>query len=656
MKHSAAEPPRQGLQTGVGAGIRGALLTLGLIAALIGAQPSRAAPQVVTVCGRDDAPGGLNLATAMAAGGDIVIRCLAGPSVITLTSTLAARGIVHVDGEGKAVLRGPVAGPLFTADVALRLSRLTVENPRSAATAGAPGAGTVIFGPKATVELDTVTTQNSRAAYVAQRLSARDSVFLRNGDAAGRATAAVIDADAVDLLRTTFTDNLDHPVAGGSSPIAGRIALSREVRIDDSTFTGNRATLLLADARVSVRRSRFQGNGTPADTWGGAWDCCGGAVTFVRADADVADSEFRGNASAGFGGAIYAIGSRLRVARSLFEGNKARVGGAVMVWGRRPLQNIWSSEDWLEPPRLELRRVRFRANTSTAAGGALAFAGTVDGDAVLFEANVSGGAGGAVAGWQAVELAAPHDGVFDGLVATTSPAAPDRLLLSRPIMVGNVAGGPGAALAAGPAAVVIGNGLLTGNRGTATGGTSGGTLSGTQLTVVNATLADNPAGGISGGTGAAVRLGNAILLRNAAYNCAVSGTLSDAGGNLQHPGIDCGVAAASQDAGLDSRYAPELLSAARGAGQVALCAADPQVRGVDVFGNPRLARGRCDVGAIEVPFPESMASALGVPRGQQAVARLVWLLVLLALLLFLLALGWAWWRRRRHRHHRRKPA
>ncbi|WP_146171953.1 hypothetical protein [Pseudoduganella armeniaca] len=37
-----------------------------------------AAPQVVTVCGRADAPGGVNLETAYAAGGIVEIRCPPG--------------------------------------------------------------------------------------------------------------------------------------------------------------------------------------------------------------------------------------------------------------------------------------------------------------------------------------------------------------------------------------------------------------------------------------------------------------------------------------------------------------------------------------------------------------------------------------------------
>jgi predicted outer membrane repeat protein len=621
------------------------VLVLGVITQVAGGALASAQQQVVTVCGRDDAPGGLNLATAIAAGGEIVIRCPAGQDAIELTGTRDARGIVHVDGEGKVTLRGPVAGPLFTADIALRLSRLTVENPRTAATSSAPGAGTIVLGPKASVGLDGVTTRTSRAAYVAQSLTAQDSVFVGNGDPAEQAAfAPVIDADSIELRRVTFTDNFDHPIAGGAPPASGRPALSRRITIEDSVFTGNRSTVLLTDARVSIRRTRFEGNGTPRDKWSGAWECCGGAITLVRADADLSDTQFRDNAAAGFGGAIYALGSRLRISRSVFERNKARVGGAVMFWGRRPKVNIWSTEDWPDAPRVELRRTQFRGNTATAFGGGLVFAGIVEGHAVLFQANVSDGTGGAIADWRAAALPEPYDGVFDALVGATDPNQADSMTLARPILVDNVAGGGGAALDAGSAAVAIGNGLVARNQIKAA---SGGALRAPKLTLVNTTVADNPAGGLAAAAGTTVRLGNTILLRNAGFNCALGGTVSDAGRNFQYPGNDCGAAVAARDPGLDSQYAPGLISAARGAGDIGMCASDPQVRGVDLRGSSRLERGRCDVGAIERPLPQTMASALGLGSGGDAAPRLLWLLVLLAIPLFLLALLWTVLRRRR---------
>jgi hypothetical protein len=192
--------------------------------------------------------------------------------------------------------------------------------------------------------------------------------------------------------------------------------------------------------------------------------------------------------------------------------------------------------------------------------------------------------------------------------------------------------------------VAIGNGLIARNQAT---GAARGAVSATKLVLVNTTVADNPAGGLVAAAGATVRLGNTILLRNAGFNCAPGSALSDAGRNIQYPGIDCGAAVSAGDPGLDGQYAPGLISAARGAGDTGMCAADPQVRGVDLFGKARLERGRCDVGAIERPLPQTIAAALGLGSGPGAVPGLLWLLVLLVILLFLLGLLWTALRRRR---------
>ncbi len=414
--------------------------------------------------------------------------------------------------------------------------------------------------------------------------------------------------------------------------------------ITDSVFSGNLATTLLQDARVSISRTRFEGNGVGSDKWGGAWACCGGAVTLVRTDSQLSDTVFSGNSSGGFGGAIYALGSKLRISGSLFQGNNARAGGAVMFWGRAPKTNIWSTGEWEEAPQLEMRRTQFKGDRAALLGGGVLFAGAVAGDAVLFQANESGGAGGAIADWRGAPLAEPYGGVFDDLVSATQENQADSIALARPILVENHASGPGAALATGTASVVIGNGLIARNQ--STGAAAAGAVSATKLVLVNTTVADNPGGGIAAGPTAAIRLGNTILLRNSEFNCAPGFSVSDAGNNLQYPHDSCGGAIAARDPGLDSQYAPGLVSAARAAGNKLLCAADPEVEGVDLMGNARLL---CDVGAIERPLPQAMASALGLGGGSRGLTRLVRLLVLLCLLLFLLGFLWAVLNRKRRR-------
>lgn len=401
---------------------------------------------------------------------------------------------------------------------------------------------------------------------------------------------------------------------------------------------------MITDARVSIRRSQFVQNGTAPERWGSAWACCGGAITLVRADAELSQVEFRGNSAGGFGGAIYAIGSRLQISQSVFEANRARAGGALMFWGRPPKLNIWSTEDWLSPLRLELRRTQFLSNTAASLGGGVLFAGVVRGDAVLFRSNESG-AGGAIADWMSAGLPDEYGMVLDALVAATQAGDSDSIALARPILVDNVAHGSGAALAAASATVDIGNGLIARNR--VSGAAGGGAMNTGKLILSNTTIADNPAGGVVVGPGGAVRITNSILLRNAGFNCSLATQLSDSGHNLQYPGNDCGAAMSATDPGLDSQYAPALSSAARGVADPVICATDRQVGGIDLFGKSRLERGRCDIGAIEQPLPAMLGSALHLGSGTNAAHRVFLLIVWLVMLCFVIGLLGAVWRRRR---------
>lgn len=619
-------------------------------AALVLALPrARAATQVVNVCGRDDAAGGLNLATALAAGGDIAIRCPAGQNAIAITVTRNVAGIASIDGDGKVTLRGPVAGPLFSAAISLRLVNLTVENPRTAATAASPGAGAIILGAAANVELSNVTTQNSLSAYSARSFTAQDSRFLQNGDPnADEAFGGTISADRIVLRHATFTGNFEHAIAGGSTPDPGRAALSRDISITDSTFSNNRASVLLTDARVNIAHTQFQSNGIPRAKWGEAWECCGGALTIVRSDAQISGATFTGNLSPGFGGAIYSLGSRVRLDGSVFQNNTARAGGAIAAWGHAPKVNIWSTGDAPFQPRLELSRTEFKSNSATVLGGAVVFAGIMSGNSVLFQSNTSATAGGAIADWNAVALPDPFGSVMQALIDASLPTPPNALSLARPIMVDNTAASRGAALAVASAAVAVGNGLIARNK--LTGGSGAAIFAAGQASLVNTTIADNPAGGIASVAGAALTLGNAILLRNQNFNCSLGGaSVSSIGGNFEYPLNDCGSVAGARDPGLDSHYSPALLSAARGAGITAQCSSNPLVLGVDLFVHQRLSGGHCDSGAIELPFPQAMASALGFGTRAESVPRLLTFLAILILLIFLIVLFCVVIRRRRRR-------
>src|SRR5262245_40856387 len=86
---------------------------LALLAIL--ALPARSETTTVTVCGTDTAVsrvGDVNLATALAAGGDIVIDCGAGPFDIRMSGAYALRAATTIDGGGVTLI-GSGKGAMF---------------------------------------------------------------------------------------------------------------------------------------------------------------------------------------------------------------------------------------------------------------------------------------------------------------------------------------------------------------------------------------------------------------------------------------------------------------------------------------------------------------------------------------------------------------
>lgn len=590
-------------------------------------------PKLVNVCGSDDAAGGLNLATAIAQGGPITIKCPAGQSEITITKTHNLTADLSIVGDVPVTLRGPMTGPMFTSTRAVALTNLRLTN-HAAVT------GSIVSGDQAAVTLASVDVEDSPSAFLVRSLHADDSRFSNNGEAGSEASAsAVINAETVEVRSSQFLGNGDHPIAGGAWPAPDRIPLSRRVSIDDSTFSGNRHTTLLIDAKVVIRGSTFDKNGRLPVTARDSWGCCGGAVTSVRSDVEVLDSDFRDNGSSGFGGAIHSIASRLTIERSTFEHNAARVGGAIMSWGHPPKLNIWSAVDWIELPRLLLSRVTFKENNATVHGGAIAFAGAVQGQGLVMTGNEAATAGGAIASWRAAALPDSYSSALEALVDNTQPVPSDEMVLARSVLTENKSGKPGAALSLSDADAIIGNSVIARNKPA-----SGAVVAGTKLRIVNTVVADNAGTGIEASVGATISVGNTIIVRNAT-NCTLAQPMLILGPNIQHPGSQCGGQIQSTDPGLDGDYAPGLISAARDAGDFGLCVTEPTVAGMDLLGRTRVGgEQKCAIGAIERNLPDTIASALTFGATQHFGPCFVWLLILL---LLAVVVGFIIWRRRR---------
>jgi len=618
-----------------------------LLAFILGAccaTPGWAAPTQVTVCGHDNAPGGVNLEQAMAIGGDIVVRCGAGPQTIEITRTHSVNGITRIDGANQLTLTGTGVAHFFKLTGTLKLASLTVRN------TNAGGVRTSIAtGGTGVIELQQVRTENTIMPYVVDSLVAEDSTFEANGDAVGYSFGSVVHAQNVTLQRAKFLRNHDHPIAGGAWRSASPVSTARRISIIDSEFTENRMTSLISDALLVVTGSTFSDNGRDTASSGGSWGCCAGALTITQSVAEISNSTFSGNKSYGFGGAIYSAGTRLTLSRTVFDGNSARIGGAVMHVGRPIRNNIWSLTPFEVAPRVTLLGAQFRNNSAEYGGGAIAWAGSIDGDAPLFAKNRSGGAGGALVNWQAIGgLPAEFAGVIAGLESKTNDVD-DSLAFSRALVVDNLAASIGG-IEAGPAAVELGNSILARNAVTGSSPRNSALSASGPVRLINTTIADHPGSGVALEGAGTLAVINTILTNNAGGACmGASGKISASVASLQYPGAACGSTIQTDNPSLGSGFRPSYLSPARDRGDTASCMAEP-VRAMDLYGSKRLTKGTCSIGAVEADLEYDISRALPPALGKHFNLGLwLWIFLFILLLAILIGLLIGCYRRRKKR-------
>jgi hypothetical protein len=198
-------------------------------------------------------------------------------------------------------------------------------------------------------------------------------------------------------------------VAAGVAPLGGaplvlsnlgRALTLRARSAGATTFSGGGASPIVVVENASAGSGRpiaFEGirfAGGSSSTGNRA-----GGVTLSRAEASFVDCEFEDNeqthASTGGGALVLVAGSRALVARSRFEGNRARNNGgaiyAVRGAGSPPVSL------WLHDSELIGNSTAGAGFTSTSAGGAIyARDAAVRIADSRFEANLAGRAGGAV--------------------------------------------------------------------------------------------------------------------------------------------------------------------------------------------------------------------------------------------------------------------
>lgn len=598
-------------------------------AALVLAATVARAETVVTACGTDTAGGGINLATALAAGGDIRIACTGGPNQITFTNPRVLPAATTIEGGGVTLI-GTGRGLMFmlNAGLPLTLRNLSIKNPSSSPTDPHIFTGIVYDAFDINVvELSNVTVTDTMLPFAVRKLVARDSTFAGNGDA-NNSDFGVVMAGDLELHNVVFRDNLSRPFYAlwRGDPIAKNEKISAHVI--QCTFERNKRPGLWMAGDLVIEKSQFVDNGDAVPfapggrgaLYGGCiflelGRSAAGAVEVVLGRATISRSTFKGNRGM-LGGAVLAWNSELTLQSSEFDANHAVSGGAVAYLSSS------GSNPFVSRMRFNLSHVKFRDNEAAKDGGALLLLGDVSGDAVQMSRNKAGESGGAfaVVGPSVSPKEAVPKAIGDDLPAPG--AQPTRVELMRTFVLDNTAAQH--AVDAGAGLVRFGNSLFARNVAT---GAGGATIDAQNVELANSTIIANKSEGLrieAGGTGGA-RVANVILASNVA-NC--TGTLAGLkidGANLQYPDSTCGAIRVA-DPSLDSRFAPTLFSAARNAGTVAVCASHDLVGGSDLYAKAR-GGARCAVGAVESDLVRDVIDKVG-PN------NFPWLLLLI--LLFLL--------------------
>ena len=240
-------------------------------------------------------------------------------------------------------------------------------------------------------------------------------------DAQGKGTAANL-----DVVGSVFTGNTAN--ASGGAILQGS-GSTGTITIDGSNFTENKAVAeggaVVSDATMLVKNSTFTGNKTTGDmTFDDAvadgnpayyGDNGGGAIfLYDHSQTTVENSEFSGNTSGTYGGAIAtrngasAENSSLTLNASTFDGNSADLwGGALYNSVKTTIGNGTSFKNntakfggaiWNEGEMYfaNTEQITFGKNTTSSAGGAIYNKGKIDKlSHILFQEN-NAAQGGAI--------------------------------------------------------------------------------------------------------------------------------------------------------------------------------------------------------------------------------------------------------------------
>ncbi len=370
---------------------------------LLGVLAGRAAAdQVVTLCASDDQAGpGVNLTSAVAGGGRVTFGCGAN-AVIQITHVHVISQTTEIDGAGAVVLDagGRPVFRLASSAATLRLSGLTIRGARPGeapdiAAIVSMGGGTIelvgsriesslnpIYTGLGTVRLTgseladdfgiginapnvEVTRSRLHGAGLLPVSSSGGSVVISDTDVWGSRPSTFLNCKLL-VQRSRFTGS------GRAGDSGGAIQTTCDTTILDSDFVNNRATaggaIYVRDgARLTVRGTHFTGNEAQAEggaiavsspwmpartitlrhvTFSGNRAKSGGAIHLGTAIENEMVLEgtavlFERNGATDSGGAIGGTNAAVRLARAVFNGNRAdNSGGAVALISFAPRPSI----------------------------------------------------------------------------------------------------------------------------------------------------------------------------------------------------------------------------------------------------------------------------------------------------------------------------
>ena len=336
------------------------------------------------------------------------------------------------------------------------------------------GGGTVTFncGPAVTT-ITLSTTKFLNLGNVTIDGGGRIILNANNGDRHFFAGSGI----TLRLLNITLRDG-NSLVGGGAIEASGATILLEGVQLLNNYSSVQGGAIYCYDGTLTVVDSLFENNGSRT----------GGAIYNDGCAATINNTTFRTNDAIENGGAIHnAQLASLTMNDSVFDGNTALDGGG--------LYNAAAST-------ATLNSVIFRSN-SGGYGGGLENSGTVDVSDSLFELNTVTGSGGGL--WNLggtvnmQRTTVRNNTAYEGGGVNSYGTL---LQMENVNIVGNVASGShGGGIFHGGGAAFLRNASITGNRANDPAANGGGIYqaSDDNLTLVNATVANNQAGLLGGG-------------------------------------------------------------------------------------------------------------------------------------------------------------